>query len=277
MRRLVVAPLSALCVVVWSLAALGQGQGPLRGQPVFAADSTPGEADVERLLVGTWTIQVGNQERTRTLEIRDLKQEGKEFVAESVYGYTGGNPKPIPMRVVVERGVVSMDLTSPAGSRIEARSLGPGHFAGYMQTEQGRRFRAILTLTPEEDVKLPPGQRGKQITLVYVSANNCPTCQRWSGGAKGAGPAKSKRDFLEMAEGKAITFRQIDAPNYMDTAYDPAWPADLKWVKEQTNVRSGTPRFILIVDGKIVTNARRTGSLPEKIMPKIRQLAGLAS
>lgn len=254
--------------------ASAQGQAPGVGVPILEGSGEPAEADVESILVGAWTVQVANQERARTLQVRGIKAAGGQFQAESAYGWSDGKLQPVSMAVTVENGVVAVDLATPAASRIEATSVGPDRFDGFMTTKDGKRLKTVLTFAGKTDEKLAAGARAKEITLIYVGAWNCPTCLRWEG-ADGDAPVSSKKSFLATPEAKAAKFRQISAPQFQDTAYDKAWPDDLKWVKEKTYVARGTPRYVLIADGKVVANSFGTRSLVQTIMPKIRQLAGL--
>jgi hypothetical protein len=41
---------------------------------------------------------------------------------------------------------------------------------------------------------------------------------------------------------------------YEDTSSDNEWPNDLKWLKNATYTREGAPRWIVLIDGLIVSN-----------------------
>lgn len=72
---------------------------------------------------------------------------------------------------------------------------------------------------------------------------------------------------------KTIKYREVKANLYLDTADMHFWPEDLKWVPGKTFVKSGTPRFILMVDKTVVMNVFGTRKLTEKIAPQLELMA----
>jgi hypothetical protein len=114
-------------------------------------------------------------------------------------------------------------------------------------------------------------QSGSKLTLVYVSAKNCPPCDQWSRAYSGGG-WMSKRQFLAMPEAQEVELRQVETDRYQETGLDKDWPEDLQWARNETNARVGAPRFILILDGKIVANSFGYWKFTSKIVPEVKRL-----
>jgi hypothetical protein len=239
---------------------------------ILGTAAAPKAVDLEELLYGSWLVTVGREVRTRTMEIRTVQEEGGKFVAETVYGWTDGNPRPAPMTVGVENGIVSLDLVTSAKARIVAKSVAPDRFVGTFTLPDGKEQAVRLMLTGNEIRAVEQSARIKDLTFVYVGAENCGPCKRWEQSRTGS-PAQSKSVFLASPEAKAATFRQVNAHTYMNTGAENLWPADLKWVRSATHVVSGTPRFLLIADGKVMLNAQGTSKIESTVLPKLRELA----
>ncbi len=227
-------------------------------------------ADLEEMLYGTWLVTVGQSGMTRNLEIRSIEESTGKLTADAVYGWTNGDPKPAPMSITVEQGIVTLDFTNSVKSRILVKSASPDRFVGTLTQADGKEFPARLMLTGNDSRPVEQEMRVKQLTLIYIGADNCGTCKRWEQ-TRSSKPRESKYAFLDTPEAKAVTFRQLGAANYMNTSYDQLWPEDIRWVRTKTYAASGTPRFILIADDKVMLNTR-AGSLETQIMPKIREL-----
>ena len=83
-----------------------------------------------------------------------------------------------------------------------------------------------------------------KITVVYVSAWNCPPCFAWS---------KRHMAAIEASfEWGHIRWREVAAYSYKDTGYDSRWPQDLKWVRDELEIRRGAPRWAIVLDDRAV-------------------------
>lgn len=249
--------------------------------PILPA-STPTTVEmVESLLYGTWLATVGSEVRTRNLEIRSVRMEGARLIADAVYGWSEAtNPKPAPMIVTVDGGLVTLDLTTSAGSRIVANSVEPDRFVGTFTDKDGKSTSVRLSLTGNVVVAAAPAgsPRAKQLTLVYIGANNCGNCSAWERNI-GGGTMNSKSDLLKQLEGRPvpITFIRVQTASYMQTADEKFWPADLKWIRDKTYVGSGAPRFVLVSDGKVAANVAGRINIDRKLLPEIDRIAGKKS
>lgn len=104
----------------------------------------------------------------------------------------------------------------------------------------------------------------KEIMLVYVGAHNCPSCAFWE--------SQLRKPFLDSVEAKQIKFREVKAGTYMDTRGTAPWPDDIKWIRDQGAANSGTPRFIVVVDGKIARNIFGSGNWGREALPLLQRL-----
>lgn len=116
------------------------------------------------------------------------------------------------------------------------------------------------------DVKVGKDTR---ITVVYVGAANCPYCREWET-AIGMG---YRRDFLASKEFPSVEYREVKTPMYSDTSEDQYWPDDLRWVRDKSNAKRGTPRFLVVVGDEVVLNAFGTKGWKNSVVPLIKDLA----
>ena len=69
-----------------------------------------------------------------------------------------------------------------------------------------------------------------------------------------------------------MTWIEIEAP-HLTRAYDDAhWPADLRPIRDQLPRKSGTPRFLVVRDGKVVANHFNDGGAWEKTLADLKRL-----
>lgn len=108
----------------------------------------------------------------------------------------------------------------------------------------------------------PRAEPGLQ--LVYVTAQNCGFCAAFE-----AGRFEEMRD---LAAARDVAVRVVRVARFQSYAEDP-FPEDLDWLK-RAGVRSGTPRFLLVRDGRIVASAFGTAGYEETIKPVLLDPAG---
>lgn len=99
------------------------------------------------------------------------------------------------------------------------------------------------------------------ILVVYVGARNCPPCLRYK--------ARDYPLWIVSEEYGQVQYRELDFPRFQRTDEDRYWPEDLRWVREKTYARRGAPRWIVSVDGRIVSNHKSWNS---KTYPLIQRL-----
>lgn len=109
-----------------------------------------------------------------------------------------------------------------------------------------------------------PAAAGSPLQLVYVTAQNCGFCAAFE-----AGRFEEMRD---LAAARDVAVRVVRVARFQSYAEDP-FPEDLDWLK-RAGVRSGTPRFLLVRDGRIVAAAFGTSGYEETIKPRLLDRAG---
>jgi hypothetical protein len=71
-----------------------------------------------------------------------------------------------------------------------------------------------------------------------------------------------------------VSLREVDVPNFRDTRHDPAWPEDLKAIRDRYRIANGTPRFYVFVDGKLAKRSFGGASWQRDILPVLQRLVG---
>ena len=51
-----------------------------------------------------------------------------------------------------------------------------------------------------------------------------------------------------------ITWIEVDAPKLKEAYQERYWPGDLRPILDQLPRKSGTPRFLIVRDGKVIAN-----------------------
>ncbi len=102
-------------------------------------------------------------------------------------------------------------------------------------------------------------------TLVYLSAEDCPTCRGWE--------KTYEPGFKSSAEAKAVRFRTVMVHSLMNLREKGRWPADLEWLRVQAP-KQATPRFFLIRDQKILARGDGVDGWTDVIVPRLKKLAG---
>jgi hypothetical protein len=100
-------------------------------------------------------------------------------------------------------------------------------------------FAVLLTLL------LPAAaQAGDKVTVVNVHAWDCPPCIQWQN--------KYKKDWIASRAFRQVRYVEIDSPTIRQ-AYDASlWPQDLRPLLKE--VFAGVPRYLIVKDGRIVSN-----------------------
>ena len=84
------------------------------------------------------------------------------------------------------------------------------------------------------------------IKVIYVGGWDCPPCTQWKN--------TQKAGWLASADYQKVTWIEVDAPKLKEAYQERYWPGDLKPILDQLPRKSGTPRFLIVRDGKVVSN-----------------------
>ncbi len=94
---------------------------------------------------------------------------------------------------------------------------------------------------------LSPALAGSGAYILIVMARDCPWCIDWN--------AHDRPTFARLTKAQGVPVREVEVMRYSDIREDAAWPADLKPVLAQIRQTNGTPRFIIVQNGRIVQHA----------------------
>ena len=87
---------------------------------------------------------------------------------------------------------------------------------------------------------------GPDVQVIYIGGQDCPPCQRWR--------ANAHPRWLASSEFQKVSYFEIE-PIHLREAYDERnWPRALRPVLAQVPRKSGTPRFLIVQEGRIVSN-----------------------
>lgn len=102
-------------------------------------------------------------------------------------------------------------------------------------------------------------------TVVYLSADDCPTCRGWERSEFPAFEHSIQRKKVEWREVRVKTLRRINAKS--------EWPADLEWLRAQVP-ESATPRFYLIEGNRLIAKGDGTSGWTNAVLPAIKKIGG---
>jgi hypothetical protein len=84
------------------------------------------------------------------------------------------------------------------------------------------------------------------IRMIFVSGQDCSYCRMWRN--------RYEESWRASPEFRHVTWTEIE-PAHLREAYQARyWPSDLRDVLDQVPRKSGTPRFLIVRDGEIVSN-----------------------
>jgi hypothetical protein len=94
---------------------------------------------------------------------------------------------------------------------------------------------------------MPPSARAASVLeVIYVGGLDCQPCTAWKN--------KYKARWLASPEYRQVTWIEVESPKLKEAYQERFWPGELKLVLDQLPRKSGTPRFLIVRDGKVVAN-----------------------
>ena len=85
-----------------------------------------------------------------------------------------------------------------------------------------------------------------RIQVVYVGGWDCPYCIVWKN--------EYKKGWVDSAYYKQVEWTEVDVPHLREAYQERYWQGELQAIREQLPKKSGTPRFIVVRDGKVVSS-----------------------
>jgi hypothetical protein len=91
-----------------------------------------------------------------------------------------------------------------------------------------------------------PSHAATDLKVIYIGGWDCAPCTNWKN--------KYKADWLASPEFRRVSWIEVEAPRLKEAYRQSYWPAELHAVLEQLPRKSGTPRFLIVQDGKVLSN-----------------------
>ncbi len=86
-----------------------------------------------------------------------------------------------------------------------------------------------------------------QVTVIYIGGWDCPYCTAWKN--------DSKPQWVASELFRQVRYVEIEAPHLREAYREKYWPEELLPVLAQVPHKNGTPRWLVVKNGKIVANA----------------------
>jgi len=87
---------------------------------------------------------------------------------------------------------------------------------------------------------------GPDVQVIYIGGQDCPSSQRWR--------SSQQPRWLASSEFQRVAWFEIEPINLRDAYDERSWPRALRPVLAQVPRKSGTPRFLIVQEGRIVSN-----------------------
>jgi hypothetical protein len=104
---------------------------------------------------------------------------------------------------------------------------------------------------------------GGKVEVIYLGTNDCPYCRHWE--------ASRKPELLASPEGKAAAYHEVHGETLRRPIETKHYPNELKWLGEQLGPMRGVPRFVLVVDRKVMLNVMGTEAYQQAFLPALRR------
>jgi hypothetical protein len=105
---------------------------------------------------------------------------------------------------------------------------------------------ASLAGTTALAATLGPATARSDLQVIYIGGQDCPPCQRWR--------TNAHPRWLASSEFQKVSYFEIEPINLREAYDERSWPRALRAVLAQVPRKSGTPRFLIVQEGRIVSN-----------------------
>ena len=103
-----------------------------------------------------------------------------------------------------------------------------------------------------------------KLDLLYLGTDDCPYCRRWE--------SRTKDAFLASPEGRAVNFVHVKGRTLREPIVEQHYPPEFRWVFEKIGPSRGVPRFLLVMDGKLVMSAFGLNEWEDRFRPALKDL-----
>jgi hypothetical protein len=91
-----------------------------------------------------------------------------------------------------------------------------------------------------------PALAGGHIQVVYVGGADCPYCTVWKN--------EYLADWKRSPYFRQVEWIEVDVPHLREAYRERYWTGELQAIRDQLPKKYGTPRFIVVRDGKVVSS-----------------------
>jgi len=105
---------------------------------------------------------------------------------------------------------------------------------------------------------------GREITLIYVGAEDCAACRAWQ--RVDAPMLRSSTQFARL------TYREVKSPSVLDVLKDAHWPDDLRPFRDRILPQAGVPLWLIVTDARVVAQGFGSGQWQRSVLPRLRAL-----
>jgi hypothetical protein len=103
------------------------------------------------------------------------------------------------------------------------------------------------------------------LAVVYIGGWDCGPCLRWRN--------TYRADWLASPEYRQVQWIEIEPPRLKEAYQARFWPDELKPILERLPLKNGTPRFLVVRDGRVLDN-QFGGNYWPVILADIRKYIG---
>ncbi len=252
--------------------------------PSLAWSQDPAAAALE----GAWVVSVGDQ-KDRYMIVRGARVEKNEIRVESTaFGWVDGRGKPAQnWKAEIFGDTIKLSLRTPGGAFLSTTfKTDETTVIGDWVSNTGNKLKVRMTrIDPAELAAMIAAAGAKPerptksaltkqstIVLLYVGADDCPSCNRFAS-YYGSGE-RLKEITPELADAR---FVRVKLYHYRDPVTPSSLPDGLKWLIEPDASGSiplkkrGTPFFAAVVDKRITSWGHGTAALETIVAPAIKR------
>ena len=117
--------------------------------------------------------------------------------------------------------------------------------------------RTLLLAGLLATTSLNSARAANKVLVIYVGGWDCPPCTRWKN--------DFKPDWLASPERQKVEYVEIESPKLREAYQERYWPEALLPIRERLPRKSGTPRFIVVKNNKIIANEWGNGDWPRTL------------
>lgn len=85
-----------------------------------------------------------------------------------------------------------------------------------------------------------------ELQVIYIGGGDCPYCRSWKN--------KYKDDWRASPLYGRVRWIEVESAMLQHAYRDQYWPSDLRPIRDQLPEKSGVPRFLIVKNGRVVSN-----------------------